>query len=86
MFSADFESPRRIALVIQYLGTYFYGWQRQPNHPSVQQTIEEAIAKICGKATVLHSAGRTDTGVHAAAQVAHFDTSSLILPTVGQKY
>ena len=80
MFSADSESPHRIALVIQYLGTYFYGWQRQPNHPSVQQTIEEAIAKICGKATVLHSAGRTDTGVHAAAQVAHFDTSSLIPP------
>jgi tRNA pseudouridine38-40 synthase len=80
MFSADSESPHRIALVIQYLGTYFYGWQRQPNHPSVQQTIEEAIAKICGKPTVLHSAGRTDTGVHAAAQVAHFDTSSVIPP------
>ena len=46
----------------------------------MQQTIEEAIAQICGKTTVLHSAGRTDTGVHAAAQVAHFDTSSLIPP------
>ncbi len=80
MFSADSESLRRVALVIQYLGTYFYGWQRQPNHPSVQQTIEEAIAKICGKVTVLHGAGRTDTGVHAAALVAHFDTSSLIPP------
>lgn len=80
MFAADSESPRRIALVIQYLGTDFYGWQRQPNHPSVQQTIEEAIAKICGKSTVLHSAGRTDTGVHAAAQVAHFDTLSVIPP------
>ncbi|NUN65690.1 tRNA pseudouridine(38-40) synthase TruA [Pseudanabaena biceps] len=78
MFSADPESTHRVALVIQYLGTGFYGWQRQPNHPSVQQTIEEVIAKICGKPTVLHSAGRTDTGVHAAAQVAHFDTASLI--------
>jgi tRNA pseudouridine38-40 synthase len=80
MFSADSVSPRRVALVIQYLGTHFYGWQRQPNHPSVQQTIEEAIAKVCGKVTVLHGAGRTDTGVHAAALVAHFDTSSLIPP------
>jgi tRNA pseudouridine38-40 synthase len=80
MFSADSASPHRVALVIQYLGTDFYGWQRQPNHPSVQQTIEEAIAKICGNVTVLHSAGRTDTGVHAAAQVAHFDTSSKIPP------
>jgi tRNA pseudouridine38-40 synthase len=81
MFSADSESVHRVALVIQYLGTHFYGWQRQPNHPSVQQTIEEAITKVCGKVTVLHSAGRTDTGVHAAAQVAHFDTSSLIPAT-----
>jgi len=77
-FAADSQSSQRVALVIQYLGTHYYGWQRQPNHPSVQQTIEEAIAKICGKSTVLHSAGRTDTGVHAAAQVAHFDTSSMI--------
>jgi tRNA pseudouridine38-40 synthase len=77
-FAADSEFTHRVALVIQYLGTHYYGWQRQPNHPSVQQTIEEAIAKICGKPTVVHSAGRTDTGVHAAAQVAHFDTSSMI--------
>ncbi|MEI6063057.1 MAG: tRNA pseudouridine(38-40) synthase TruA [Pseudanabaena sp. ELA748] len=80
MFSAASESSRRVALVIQYLGMHFYGWQRQPNHPTVQQTIEETIAEICGKPTVLHSAGRTDTGVHAAAQIAHFDTLSMIPP------
>jgi tRNA pseudouridine38-40 synthase len=80
MFAADSNTTHRVALVIQYLGTHYYGWQRQPNHSSVQQTIEEAIAQICGKPTVLHSAGRTDTGVHAAAQVAHFDTSSMIPP------
>lgn len=78
--SADSEHVRRVALAIQYLGTHYYGWQRQPSHPSVQQTIEEAIAQICGKTTVIHSAGRTDTGVHAASQVAHFDTSSVIPP------
>ncbi|MBD2178498.1 tRNA pseudouridine(38-40) synthase TruA [Pseudanabaena sp. FACHB-1998] len=80
IFAVDPQSSQRVALVIQYLGTHYYGWQRQPNHPSVQQTIEEAIAKICGKPTVVHSAGRTDTGVHAAAQVAHFDTPSMIPP------
>ena len=73
--------PRqRIALLLQYLGTSFYGWQRQPHHPSVQQTIEEAIALITGHPVVLHGAGRTDTGVHAAGQVAHFDVTSPIPP------
>jgi tRNA pseudouridine38-40 synthase len=66
-------SKQRIALVIQYLGSRFHGWQRQPNFPSVQEEIELAIAKIVGQSVNLHGAGRTDAGVHAAAQVAHFD-------------
>lgn len=65
--------PQRIALVIQYLGTHFHGWQRQLNHRSVQEEIEQAIADVVGKPVTLHGAGRTDTGVHAAAQIAHFD-------------
>jgi tRNA pseudouridine38-40 synthase len=68
----------RVALLIQYLGTRFYGWQRQPNHLSVQQVIEDTLTKICGKQVTIHGAGRTDTGVHGAAQVAHFDTDSII--------
>jgi tRNA pseudouridine38-40 synthase len=68
----------RIALLIQYLGTRFYGWQRQPHHPSVQQIVEDTLTEICRHQVVIHGAGRTDTGVHAAAQVAHFDTSSII--------
>jgi len=64
---------QRIALVIQYLGTNFHGWQRQAIHRSVQADIESAITEVLGYAVVLHGAGRTDTGVHAAAQVAHFD-------------
>lgn len=68
----------RIALLIQYLGTRFYGWQRQPYHQSVQQTVEDILTKICQHQVVIHGAGRTDTGVHAAAQVAHFDTTSVI--------
>ncbi|MBD1854517.1 tRNA pseudouridine(38-40) synthase TruA [Leptolyngbya boryana CZ1] len=71
-------SLQRIALLIQYLGTRFYGWQRQPNHRSVQEEIETAIASVVGYPVVIHAAGRTDTGVHAAAQVAHFDVMTLI--------
>lgn len=64
---------QRVVLVIQYVGTDFHGWQRQLNHRTVQEEIENTIASILGYAVVLHASGRTDTGVHAAAQVAHFD-------------
>ncbi|GCL49703.1 tRNA pseudouridine synthase 1 [Microcystis aeruginosa NIES-3804] len=70
----------RIALVIQYVGTNFHGWQRQPHHRSVQEEIEKALADILGHAVTLHGAGRTDSGVHAAAQVAHFQQQSPIPP------
>ena len=66
-------TPKRVALVIQYLGTHFHGWQRQPQHRTVQEEIEQAIAQVLQKSVTLHGAGRTDAGVHAAAQVAHFE-------------
>lgn len=69
---------QRIALAIQYIGTHFYGWQRQPSHRSVQEEIETALFNVLKQSVTLHGAGRTDTGVHAAAQVAHFDTTSSI--------
>lgn len=72
------QEKERVALVIQYLGTCFHGWQRQPNHRSVQQEIETAIADVLETPVTLHGAGRTDSGVHAAAQVAHFDQISPI--------
>jgi len=68
----------RVALVIQYQGTHFHGWQRQKQQRTVQEEIEAAIAKILGYHVALHGAGRTDAGVHAAAQVAHFDATGLI--------
>lgn len=71
---------QRVALVIQYLGTHFHGWQRQKLHRTVQEEIETALERILGHPVTLHGAGRTDTGVHAAAQVAHFDVSSSIPP------
>jgi tRNA pseudouridine38-40 synthase len=72
------EKRQRIALVIQYLGTYFHGWQRQPNQRTVQEEIEQAIQSVLGSPVTVHAAGRTDAGVHAAAQVAHFDAPEFI--------
>ncbi|MEM8807929.1 MAG: tRNA pseudouridine(38-40) synthase TruA [Cyanobacteria bacterium P01_G01_bin.38] len=69
---------QRVALVIQYLGTRFHGWQRQVKERTVQAEIESVIQSILGCLTTVHGAGRTDTGVHAAAQVAHFDAPEMI--------
>ncbi|QZZ19202.1 tRNA pseudouridine(38-40) synthase TruA [Leptothermofonsia sichuanensis E412] len=69
---------QRVALVIQYLGTHFHGWQRQPNQRTVQEEIETTIESVLGYPVRIHAAGRTDTGVHAAAQVAHFDAPARI--------
>lgn len=68
----------RVALVIQYLGTNFHGWQKQPNQISVQGCIESAIKSVVGYPIRIYGAGRTDSGVHAAAQVAHFKYSGPI--------
>jgi tRNA pseudouridine38-40 synthase len=73
MHSSPSAGKQRVALVMQYLGTHFHGWQRQPNFSSIQEEVELAIAKVVGQPVTLHGAGRTDAGVHAAAQVAHFD-------------
>ncbi|MBW4468731.1 MAG: tRNA pseudouridine(38-40) synthase TruA [Pegethrix bostrychoides GSE-TBD4-15B] len=74
------EKPetQRIALVIQYQGTHFHGWQRQLNQRTVQAEIEQVLEAVLSKPTTLHGSGRTDSGVHAAAQVAHFDATTLI--------
>lgn len=66
------EVPR-YRLTIEYDGGPFVGWQRQANGASVQAALEDAIAAFSGETVVVHGAGRTDTGVHAAGQVAHID-------------
>lgn len=76
--SKQWQAQQRIAIVIQYMGTDFHGWQRQPKQRTVQGDIENALASVLGYPVTLHGAGRTDTGVHAAAQVAHFDAPGII--------
>ena len=71
---------KRIRMVIQYDGTAYVGWQTQPNGLAVQERIERELFKLTGIRTALHASGRTDSGVHALAQVAHFDTESRIPP------
>lgn len=64
----------RFKLTVEYDGTGLVGWQRQDNGPSVQAMLEAAAAALTGQATIMHAAGRTDAGVHASGQVAHFET------------
>ncbi len=67
-------------MILQYDGTNYEGWQRQLTGLGVQQVLEEEIEKLTGERTIVHASGRTDSGVHALAQVAHFDTDSRIPP------
>jgi tRNA pseudouridine38-40 synthase len=63
----------RIALGIEYAGDSFEGWQTQPHGRTVQDAVSAALGQVAGAPVSLVCAGRTDTGVHATAQVAHFD-------------
>jgi len=60
-------------ITIEYDGTNFVGWQRQENGPSIQSSIENAIIKLSSEKITIVGAGRTDAGVHAKGQVAHFE-------------
>ncbi len=71
----------RIKLKIEYDGTDYVGWQVQKNGVSIQGEIEEALKKIFNQKIKLYVAGRTDAGVHALSQVAHFDIERLFIQT-----
>ncbi len=76
-------SAVRWKLTIEYDGRPFSGWQFQDHIISVQQVVEEAIKKFCGQDLRVHVAGRTDAGVHARGQVAHFDLDYGVRPLTG---
>jgi len=63
---------RNVRILLAYDGSKFFGWQRQDGFDSVQQRIEEALHGLVGERVVVQGSGRTDTGVHALGQVAHF--------------
>ena len=67
---------RNIKLVLEYDGTNYNGWQTQPNQPTVQATLENALTKLTKTPIQIIGAGRTDSGVHAAGQVANFRTAA----------
>ena len=69
---------RRFKLLIAYNGTRYHGWQLQPRALTVQGILEACLSRITNGPVRLHAAGRTDAGVHALGQVAHFDTASSI--------
>ncbi|MCC4253549.1 MAG: tRNA pseudouridine(38-40) synthase TruA [Pseudomonadota bacterium] len=70
----------RFAFTVEFDGRPFMGWQRQAHGPSVQQTIEDAIAAVTGAPGTVHAAGRTDAGVHGLAMRAHADIAKPIAP------
>jgi tRNA pseudouridine38-40 synthase len=74
-----------VKLTIAYDGTDFRGWQIQPGQPTIQQTITDVLAKLTQERVTIHASGRTDSGVHALGQVAHFKTHSELTPLEFQR-
>lgn len=70
----------RIVIVVQYDGTHFCGWQVQPEKRTVQGELENAVFTLTGEKSCVIASGRTDSGVHARAQVAHFDLNASSVP------
>ena len=74
------EHLRRIRMTVSYHGGHYSGWQRQSNAVAVAQLLEEAVATLIGETVEIVGSGRTDSGVHALAQVCHMDIANSRLP------
>ena len=71
---------KRYKLTVAYDGTNYAGWQIQPNGPTIQQRLQDALMEMTGERAKVHGSGRTDQGVHARAQLAHVDLRTLLEP------
>ena len=69
----------RYQLLVEYVGTSFIGWQSQKHGKSIQKTIQNVFCKILKEKIKIHGSGRTDKGVHAIEQSAHFDCKKKII-------
>lgn len=72
------KARRKVLLVVQYDGTDYFGFQRQPALPTIQSELEDALSRLLGEDTTITGAGRTDAGVHALGQTVTFETHSPI--------
>ena len=75
----------KFAIGVSYCGAGLEGWQSQPSGNTVQDRLERGLSEIAGEPISLTAAGRTDAGVHASAQVAHFE-SSAARPEIGRAH
>jgi tRNA pseudouridine38-40 synthase len=74
-----------LKLTLEYDGTHYHGWQRQPSLSTIQGILEEAVRKVAGEKVTVIGAGRTDAGVHALGQVANFKTKASLKPDAWQR-
>ncbi len=80
MQASQGAGSRRVAAIVEYDGTEYAGWQSQDHAASIQDAVQAALSFVAGEPVTVICAGRTDSGVHAAGQVIHFDTGAIRTP------
>ncbi|NWH04553.1 tRNA pseudouridine(38-40) synthase TruA [Desulfobacter latus] len=85
MTNIPYAPANNFKIVVAYDGTGFFGWQRQTDKPTIQGELERILSMILNQDIKIHGSGRTDAGVHARAQVAHFHAKTRLTPDIIQK-